>query len=559
MHLKGFLLKYHRLLFYTTWLFVHLIQAYNTELFDDEAYYWAYSRFPAWGYFDHPPMIAILIKTGYAIFHNELGVRLLTIILSTASLLIIESLIESKNAFLYYAICGSLALAQVGGMLAVPDAPLMFFIALFFYLYKRFTANMTAANTLLIGMVIALMFYTKYHAALIVLFTVLSNGKLFRHWQTYAAGLFALLLFAPHLYWQHNNGYPSIQFHLFERNSAEYSPWYTMEFIVGQVLLAGPLMGWLLIFAALSYRPASLIERALKFTFVGIYVFFFLMSLLGKAEANWTIPSFIGMIVLAHQYLLINQRLQKLLYRAIPFTLVLVLLGRIIMMTDLLPAWWIFKDEFHENKIFVKQVKKRVEDKPAVFLDTYQKPSKYWFYSGDTAFAMNTPTYRRNNYNFWPIEENYIGRAAYVFSQYDKYFFNDGFVMRNGEKNGGRLIPDYYSFSKVRIDGINVVNIDSNKISVAFITNSPEGYLNYFRQAPYDTAAFYLAIYKNNKVVKYAASNMTVKDIENVKQQNMVYFEIRIPKGKYECKLAISTCLPGRPSLNSAGFKIKVN
>jgi len=559
VHLKGFLLKYHRLLFYTTWLFLHLIQALNTELFDDEAYYWVYSKFPAWGYFDHPPVIAIIIKAGYAIFHNELGVRFVTIILSTLSLLFIESLIEKKNAFLFYAICGSLALAQIGGMLAVPDAPLMFFIAVFFYLYKRFTANMSVTNTLLIGLVIALMCYTKYHAVLIVIFTALSNVKLFRHWQPYAACLFALLLFAPHLYWQHNNGYPSLQFHLFERNSAEYSPWYTLEFVIGQVLLAGPLMGWLLIIAALLFRPASPIEKALKFTFVGIYLFFFLMSLRGKTEANWTIPCFIGLIVLAHQYLLINRKLRQILYKALPFTLILVLLGRIIMMADLPPAWWIFKDEFHENKNFVKHVKERVKDKPAVFLDTYQKPSKYWFYSGDTAFALNTTTYRRNNYNFWPIEENYIGRAAYVFGQYDKCFFNDGFVMRNGDRNGGKLIPDYYSFSKVRIDGIKAIKIDSNKISVTFITNSPLDYLDHFRHAPYDTAAIYLAIYINNKVAKYAASNMTVKDIENVRQQNNVYFEIRMPEGNYECKLAISTCLPGRPSLNSSGFKIMVN
>lgn len=559
MHLKGFLLKYHRLLFYTTWLFLHLIQAINTELFDDEAYYWVYSKFPAWGYFDHPPVIAILIKAGYAIFQNELGVRVVTIILSTASLFFIESLIEKKNAFLFYAICGSLALAQVGGMLAVPDAPLMFFIAVFFYLYKRFTANMSVLNTLLIGLVIALMLYTKYHAVLIVVFTALSNVKLFRSWQTYAACLFALLLFAPHLLWQHNNGYPSLQFHLFERNSAEYSPWYILEFVVGQVLLAGPLMGWLLIFAALSYKPSSLNERALKFTFVGIYLFFLIMSLRGKTEANWTIPSFIGMIVLAHQYLLIHKKLRQILYKALPFTLILVLLGRIIMMTELPPAWWIFKDEFHENKNFVTQIQNRVKENPAVFLDTYQKPSKYWFYSGDTAFALNTTTYRRNNYNFWPIEENYIGKKVYVFGQYDKYYFNDGFVLRNGDRNGGRLIPDYYSFSRVRIDGIETKKIDSNKIAVSFITNCPEAYIDYFHQAPYDTAAVYLAIYINNKVVNYAASNMTVKDIENVRQQNNAYFEIQMPEGNYECKLAISTCLPGRPSLNSSGFKISVN
>ena len=557
--MKGFLLKYHRLLFYSTWLLLHCIQAFNTELFDDEAYYWVYSKFFDWGYFDHPPMIAILIKAGYAIFQNELGVRLLTIFLSTASLLIIESLIAKKNPFLFYAICGSLALAQVGGMLAVPDAPLMFFIALFFFVYKRFVADMSWANTLLIGLVIALMFYTKYHALLVVMFTILSNLKLLRHWQTYMAFLFALLLFIPHLYWQHINGYPSIQFHLFERNAAEYRPWYTIEFIVGQVLLAGPLMGWLLIIAALLYRPVSLIERALKFTFVGIYVFFFVFSLIGKAEANWTIPSFIGMIVLSHQYLLKNDKLRRILYYTLPVTLILVIIGRIIMMADLPPAWWIFKDEFHENKNFVKQVHSRAKDNHVVFLDTYQKPSKYWFYSGDTAFALNTTTYRRNNYNFWPVEENYIGRPAYVFGQYDKYFFNDGFVLRNGDRNGGRLITDYYSFSKLRIEGIIPTIIDSNKISAIFTTITPPQYLTYFSQSPYDTASFYLAVYKKNKVVAYASSNMTVKDIEKTFQQNIVFFQIPVPKGKYECKFAISTCLPGRPSINSSAFKVTVN
>jgi len=557
--LKGFILKYHRLLFYSIWFVLHCIQAFNTELFDDEAYYWVYSKFPAWGYFDHPPVIAILIKAGYAIFHNELGVRILTIILSTASLWIIESLLERKNVFLFYAICGSMALAQIGGMLAVPDAPLMFFIALFFYLYKRFVSDMSLLNTLLIGLVIALMFYTKYHAVLIVLLTGLSNLKLFRHWQTYAACVFALLLFMPHLYWQHINGYPSLQFHLFERNAGEFTIWYVLEFIGGQILLAGPVMGWLLLIAAFSYRPTSLNERALKFTLVGIYIFFFLASLRGKTEANWTIPSYIGLIVLSHQYLLTSARFRKMLYVALPFTFLLVCTGRIIMMTDLPPAWWIFKDEFHENKNFVKQVKSRAKDKPAVFLDTYQKPSKYWFYSGDSAFALNTTTYRRNNYNFWPIEENYIGRAAYVFGQYDRYFFNDGFVLRNGDRNGGRLIRDYYSFSKLRIDGIEVNQLDSNNVSVSFTTNTPDEYLNYFREFPYDTASVYLAVYRKNKLIKYINSNMTVKNIQQAQQQNNVSFELKVPNDDYEYKLAISTCLPGHLSLNSSGFKLTVN
>ena len=553
---KQFFSKYHRPLFYATWLLVLAIQSYNTELFDDEAYYWVYSKFPAWGYFDHPPMIAILIKAGYTIFQNELGVRLLIIILSTASLYIIESLLEKKNAYLFYAICGSLALAQIGGMLAVPDAPLMFFIALFFYIYRLFVKNMSIGNTLLLGLIIALMFYTKYHAVLIVLFTGLSNLKLLRHYQTYLACILAFILFFPHLYWQHVHGYPSVQFHLFERNAADVRLWNTIEFFLGQILLAGPFMGWLLIIAALLYKPVTLTERALKFTFIGIYAFFFVSTFRGHAEANWTIPSFIGMIVLSHQYLMDHRRFRRILYKMLPVTIVVVMIGRIVMMADLAPAWWILKDEFHDNKIFAATVKSKASDYPVVFLDTYQKPSKYWFYSGDTAFGLNTPTYRRNNYNYWPLEVNYIGRPAFVFGSYDKYFFNDGFISRKGEKNGGRLIPEYYSFSRVMMDNITAVAINDSIISVQFTTKLPPEYLALFHRAPYDTASVYLALYRQNKVVRYVPSGIKVKDITSEVQQHIAPFNVNADATGYICKLAITNCLPGRPTLNSAGFTV---
>ena len=70
------ILQHHKKIFYGAWLLLNLVQSAATGLIDDEAYYWVYSQFPAWGYFDHPPMVAILIKAGYSIFANELGVRL---------------------------------------------------------------------------------------------------------------------------------------------------------------------------------------------------------------------------------------------------------------------------------------------------------------------------------------------------------------------------------------------------------------------------------------------------------------------------------------------------
>ena len=53
------------------WLIVQSIVAFNAELFHDEAYYWLYSKYPDWGYFDHPPLVAMLIKIGNFITESK--------------------------------------------------------------------------------------------------------------------------------------------------------------------------------------------------------------------------------------------------------------------------------------------------------------------------------------------------------------------------------------------------------------------------------------------------------------------------------------------------------
>ena len=91
-----------RILFYSSLFIINLFQAWRTELFDDEAYYWVCSRFLDWGYFDHPPMIALLIRIGSFIFPSELGVRISSVILSTISIYLLEKLIKPENQKLFY-------------------------------------------------------------------------------------------------------------------------------------------------------------------------------------------------------------------------------------------------------------------------------------------------------------------------------------------------------------------------------------------------------------------------------------------------------------------------
>src|SRR5947208_13189019 len=60
-----------------------LIVAAFTPITFDEAYYWMWQKHLAGGYYDHPPMVAFVIRAGTAIAGDtEFGVRLVSILLA---------------------------------------------------------------------------------------------------------------------------------------------------------------------------------------------------------------------------------------------------------------------------------------------------------------------------------------------------------------------------------------------------------------------------------------------------------------------------------------------
>ena len=553
--MRSVIFKQHRVIFYLLWGTINLLQSAETELFDDEAYYWLYTLFPAWGYFDHPPMIAWLITAGYSLIHNEFGTRILIVLMNVCTLRLVEELLDKKNPFLFYAICCSIAIVQIGGIIAVPDLPLLFFTALFFYTYRLYLPNRSILLAVVLGIVIALMLYSKYHGLLIIIFTLLSNPTLLRRKEIYLTVVVALILFSPHLYWQYVNDFPSLQFHLFERNASSYQFSFTTDYIAGQLLLAGPVIGWLLLWAAFRQKSISNINRALKFSMIGFYIFFLLSSLKGRVEANWTVPAIIGVIVLSHQYLSESKR-SLWVYRTLPISLLVVLLVRIYMMIDTPKIEWIRKDEFRGNHDWVTHMKNASSGYPIVFINSYQKPSKTLFYGNQLAFSMNTPQYRRNNFNYWPIEDSLIGKTVLVTGKYDSVILNRRVNHPEFSEAGMRVFQNFYSFSKVNIKEV-IPRIQQDLIWFKCIINTPRSYLSYFQQFPGDTGHIQLAIAKGDSVFYYPTS-YPIKNIRGEKVRAEFTVKAGMPSGNYRARLAISSAVPGHPTLNSLWFEVRI-
>ena len=527
--MKTLLQKNHRVAFYACWIVLGLIQSRYTELLDDEAYYWVYSKFLDWGYFDHPPMVAILIKAGYFLFKNELGVRLLFLVLNVFSLLIIEKLIEKKNPFLFYGIALSLGVLQLGGFFAVPDTPLIFFTALFFLCYRKFLVHASAWNLLQLALAAVCLLYSKYHAVLIIFFVLLSNLKLLARYQVYLIGLITLLLFAPHLWWQYQHDWVSFRYHLFESNVNPYQFSFTLEYVAGQILLAGPLAGIILLAGAFFYRSQNIFEKGLKFTFVGIYLFFLISSFRGKVEANWTSPAIVPLIILAHNYLMEKNGWRKWFFRLLPATMVLILFARIVLIADVLPP---LRKQFHAWKDWPQIVKKRTHDLPIVFGNSYQRASKYWFYSGQMSYSLNWYRERRNNYNFWPIEDSLLGKPVFILDIY----FPDSFQNKIKTNLGWvryKYDSSFSSFAKVQfVSNQKIIHGKEHlPVTIHIKPELPQKYLSYIQSHPGLRIEVVAGIFNKYGWIKDLPVPVSLPLL--VEQDNTLQLFPRLDKGNY--------------------------
>jgi len=544
-----------RLLFYGFWLLLAILQASFTELQDDEAYYWAYSRFPDWGYFDHPPMIAWLIKAGYAIIPNQFGVRLIPLLLNLFAIVIIEDLLDKKNRNLYFAIVASVAVLQLWGFVAVPDIPLIFFTALFFWCYRRFLNNLSLANSLLLGLAVSFIMYSKYQAVLVIFFTFLSNPRLIFRYQSWVAALFALLLFTPHLYWQYQHNWVSFKYHLLQSNVAPWKLSYSVEYVLGQLALTGPIVFFILLPASLLYKTTSATEKAMRYSLIGIFIFFFLSSFRGRTEANWTSPGLPAFLVLSHQFLVHHTVSRKWLMRLLPVSLLFVVIMRFEMVYDFIPSPPL-QARYHAWKKWPEQLKEKTHGLPVVFSNSYQRASKYWFYSGQMSYSQNFYRNRINSYSYWSVEDSMLGKPVYFADIYDLSFFQD--TMKAGLWTLGlNYDSSFASFVKVKIMAAYPEKIKAgDSMSLQLTSLVPPLYKNYIAQHPQLSDTTRIGFFEKGKWVKDVFTGVTLQQLASG-QSIPVKINPGLEPGHYEMIFAIN-CRFYKPTHNSDRLKLVV-
>ena len=443
---------------------LNIVQGSTTELLPDEAYYWVYSQYMSWGFFDHPPFVAVWVTISDFLFTDELGVRFFSSI--SFSLLIylvwitIDHPLKKKFTWLFIVLVFSTALLNVYGFITTPDTPLLFFFALFLWSYKEYLTKRNTVSYLLLSLAITGMMYSKYQGILIVLFIFLSNWKLAKDYKIWLVCLGALVLYIPHIHWQYINDFPSVRYHLYERASvATYKFEYTLMHFVNAIAILG--FTFIVMYKAFfkGIKSNDLFHKGLNYIISGFFIFFLVASFRGHVQAQWIAPIMLPLILITFNYLVENNTQLKLFnYLAIANISIILFVRIMIANEGIIPV----KLDFHGNKQWTLKVKEFTKGSDKLFINSFQNASIYWFYTKEKTHYQKNYLGRKNQYGFIPNNDVYISDSIAYITRISKEYSTIKMKSSGKDSIFISFINDYKSFFDIEIDFVNSSNIVFN-------------------------------------------------------------------------------------------------
>jgi hypothetical protein len=252
----------------------------------------------------------------------------------------------------------------------------------------------------------------------------------------------------PHLMWQIRSGFPTFEYHLFSRSSA-YRIDHTINYLYSQLLIAGPLVFFIIRPAAFGYKPANQFDRVLKVTLLRILSCSFFSSFKGHVEAHWTAIAYITKTVLAYKGAINKAWMDKWLRRLFIPSIIIFLLIRIVLIFDLIENKIGVLQELHGWKKWTSQIDSLAQGRNVVFVNHSNGPRKFTFYTGGKfAHSLNNINYRKNQFDLWPFEDSLQHKPAILLHSRQP---DNSILTPVGEKYGYQYIDDFISYYNLKI------------------------------------------------------------------------------------------------------------
>jgi 4-amino-4-deoxy-L-arabinose transferase-like glycosyltransferase len=293
-------------------LAVRLVLASLLPLTEDEAYYRLWARSPAFGYFDHPPMIAWWIWLGQRLAGDTpLAVRLLPSLASGLTSLVIYDLAlrldagaaTAGRALVWY---NATLLVAAGGFLAVPDAPAAMFWTLTLWAASRVGNPGAMLWWIIVGLAAGAASLSKYSSLFLApgVFLWLAVDRRRRGWLAGPGPWLALLigaaLFSLNVAWNAQHDWTTFAKQFGRAAPHGFAPRHLAELIVEQALLLNPLIA---VFLARGLgregRTSSLQAGLLWASSAPFALYLAFHSLHATVQAHWPAPLYPALALIA--------------------------------------------------------------------------------------------------------------------------------------------------------------------------------------------------------------------------------------------------------------------
>jgi 4-amino-4-deoxy-L-arabinose transferase-like glycosyltransferase len=300
---------------------LRLLFASATELGADEVYYWTYALKLQWNYFDHPPLVAWLIRltTVNLSFHSELFVRLGAIISSAICTWLIfklGALINNLRAGWFAALLytSSIYCSITAGANILPDSPQMiFWLSGILLLVKisRLTDNIPKADLLwlLFGLVSGLCIMSKVDGVFlwfgVILYVLFVNRDWLKYRGIYLSAIITLIVVSPIIIWNIQNNFISYKFH-----SSRLSPLGSgvhltgfIKAILQQIAVCNPVNFFITgigLFLALKGK-VPVVKREINlllYVSLPLIIVILIISLFRETFAHWPGPAYSSLLIL---------------------------------------------------------------------------------------------------------------------------------------------------------------------------------------------------------------------------------------------------------------------
>jgi hypothetical protein len=268
----------------------------------DESHYLLYSRKLAWGYFDHPPMVAFLAALTTLLGDSVFFVRLGPIICTAVSLILLRYLAlalyrDERLAFWSAFLLHLMPYQQVLMVGLLPDATLnLFWCGTLLAVWQAMKTGRWSL-WILTGLLFGGALLSKYHAVLLALCLLgyLITSSEHRYWlakiQPWVAVMIGLVVFTPNIIWNAQHDWISYSYQLGQGSGDGLSLGDFFVAVGGQFAAWSPLIFGLLIAAGIviaRQKKLSSNDRFVIWTGIPIFVFFCLAGLTTKILPHWT-------------------------------------------------------------------------------------------------------------------------------------------------------------------------------------------------------------------------------------------------------------------------------